>query len=101
MPDISVIPHKRGHHHAEDALLVVEVSVSSLRNDRLIKSDIYAALGVPEYWIIDVEHELVIVHTRPTVRGYQVVEQHERGATLRTSALPILVTTVDDILDCP
>ncbi|HEY4055769.1 MAG TPA: Uma2 family endonuclease [Kofleriaceae bacterium] len=100
-PDIAVIPRRSGRHHADEALLVVEVALSSLRNDRLIKSDIYAALGVPEYWIVDVEHELVIVHTRPTVRGYQVIEQHERGATLRTSALPMLVVTVDDILDCP
>ena len=37
--------------HPTAALLVVEVADSSLGQDRLTKASIYAASGVPEYWI--------------------------------------------------
>ncbi|HEY4178206.1 MAG TPA: Uma2 family endonuclease [Kofleriaceae bacterium] len=97
-PDLAIVPAR--YRHPEEALLVVEVADDSLRNDLGIKAAIYAAAGVPEYWVVDVAHDLVIEHKRPTVRGYQSIESQKRGATLRTSAVPMLVITVDDILDC-
>lgn len=55
-PDLAVIPGTPDQYH--DALpttarLIVEVSVNTLERDRL-KARIYAAAGVPEYWIVDV-----------------------------------------------
>ena len=38
---------------ASDVLLVIEISKSSLGYDRGRKAQIYAALGVREYWAID------------------------------------------------
>lgn len=40
---------------AEDALLVVEVSDSSLRKDVDVKVPLYARAGIPEVWVIDVK----------------------------------------------
>jgi hypothetical protein len=39
----------------EDVLLLVEVADTSLRYDRAVKGPLYAAAGVAEYWIVDVE----------------------------------------------
>jgi Uma2 family endonuclease len=36
---------------AGDALLVIEVSDSTLRYDRQVKAPLYAVHGIPEYWI--------------------------------------------------
>jgi Uma2 family endonuclease len=40
--------------YPQRALLLVEVSFSSLRLDRKIKAPLYAEGGSPEYWIVDV-----------------------------------------------
>lgn len=41
-------------HHPRTALLVVEVAASSLRLDGGSKARLYAAAGIPLYWIVDV-----------------------------------------------
>jgi Uma2 family endonuclease len=55
--------------HASDALLVIEVSDSSLRYDRDLKLGLYARAGVPEVWIVDVRGERVLVHRGPAGEG--------------------------------
>jgi Uma2 family endonuclease len=67
MPDVQFF--RRGHEPApehEDGLaaghpdLVIEVvSPSSRRYDRVTKARWYAAIGVPEYWIVDPEARTV------------------------------------------
>lgn len=48
--------------HPDAALLIVEVADTSLAQDRLTKTAIYAAAGVPECWIVDVRGQRVEVH---------------------------------------
>jgi Uma2 family endonuclease len=55
---------------ARDALLVVEVSDSSLRYDRENKLPLYAGAGVPEVWIVNLPEERIEVHTHPGPGGY-------------------------------
>jgi Uma2 family endonuclease len=76
-PDIAVVPadEPRGRR-PERALLVIEVSDSTLRLDLVRKARIYAAAGVPVYWVIDVAGGVVHVHTDPTAAGYTTVKQH-------------------------
>lgn len=99
-PDIAVIPFRRGFHHPHEAYLVIEVADSSLRNDREIKSEIYARAGMREYWIIDIQHERVEVHTEPTQRGYTTTRIVGRGEVLRSAALPGFSLDVAAIFDC-
>jgi Uma2 family endonuclease len=53
-----------------DAALVVEVAESSYRIDRVTKWAMYAASGVPVYWIIDLNRKRLEVHTEPRDSGY-------------------------------
>jgi len=99
-PDIAVIPRRRGFHHPHDAFLIVEVSDSSLRNDREIKSRIYARAKIREYWLIDVKQERVEVRTEPSRKGYGKTEVLGRGEVLRPTQIPGLSITVDSIFDC-
>lgn len=99
-PDIAVIPRLRGFHHPSEAFLVIEVADSSLRNDREIKSRIYARAGISEYWIIDVQHQRVEVFTEPGSTSYGSSCAVERGGTLRPTALPEFELAVDAIFDC-
>jgi Uma2 family endonuclease len=45
--------------------LVVEVSSPSTRRvDLLTKRELYARSGVPEYWVVDLEQDALVVHRR-------------------------------------
>ena len=72
--------------HPHDALLVVEVADSSLRLDLTLKSVLYAAAGVPEYWVADVERQLLNVLTHPSPHGYGMTEVLGTGRIVRPSA---------------
>jgi Uma2 family endonuclease len=64
-PDLYVVPSIEGRRPRADtpvtaALLVVEVlSPGSRRHDRLTKRPYYQKGGVPEYWIVDQDAEVV------------------------------------------
>ncbi len=93
-PDLAVLPlsEDRGDRVPRKALLVVEVSDSSLSRDRL-KASIYARAGIPEYWLVDVAARTVEVHTEPTSKReprYRTVHVLGEEDTLTTPALPKL-----------
>jgi Uma2 family endonuclease len=50
--------------HPDQAVLVIEVADSSLATDRDKALD-YAAAGIPEYWIVDVNRRVVEVYRSP------------------------------------
>lgn len=64
-PDFAIVRGKRGgfsnqHPQGSDVGLVIEVADSSLAVDRR-KADIYAAAGIPEYWIVNLRDRRVEV----------------------------------------
>lgn len=69
-PDLMVCHVTGPMDHPSAAPLAVEVAVSSLRSDRNVKAPLYAASGIPEYWIVDVNARLVLVLTEPRADGY-------------------------------
>ena len=66
---------------ASEAALVAEVSISSLDEDRA-KAEIYAAGGIPVYWIINVDDGQVEVYSKPGPSGYQSHEVLAPGHVL-------------------
>ncbi len=99
-PDVALWPPVIGRRTVvpEHLLLAVEVSVSSLRIDRMVKAPIYAAAGIPEYWIINVGDEALERHTEPTAAGYARVDTLRRGDTVTLVALPDVTLAVADLL---
>ena len=97
-PDVQVSkrPKPRGSHPT-NALLVVEVSRSSLRKDRNIKLPIYAENGVPEYWIVDLARREVAIYTQPIESRYAVVEHVDITGTLRPSFAPELAIEMREL----
>jgi Uma2 family endonuclease len=73
-PDVAVIrgnvrDYRARHPEGRDLVLAVEVSVSSQALDRQ-KARIYAAAGVPVYWLLDVAAKTLTVHDDPSETGY-------------------------------
>jgi len=59
--------YEHRHPCGEDVLLVVEVADSSLDYDRTTKQRVYAAAGIPAYWIINLRQRTIEVYAQPDV----------------------------------
>ena len=79
-------------------LLVIEVAETSLAWDRGVKLRLYAEAGIPEVWIVDVEHERVEVHRDPAGSVYRAVEVIPRAGRLGPAALPGVEIAAAEIL---
>jgi Uma2 family endonuclease len=90
-PDFAVIDADAGGlaHHFRSALLVIELSKTSLRKDRVRKAPIYAAAGIPEYWIVDLVNWRVEVHTAPKDGVYTRTQVVERDGVVQAQAVPL------------
>ena len=59
---------------AAKTLLLVEVSGSSIGYDRGLKARLYARHGEPEYWVVDLNAGVTLVHREPVDGAYRSVE---------------------------
>lgn len=102
-PDVAVVPGRERDYftrHPTTALLVVEVADSSLGQDRLTKSSLYAAAGIPEYWIVNLRDHCIEVLRRPAREQRRYTERliASRGESLDLVALPGIRVAIDDLL---
>jgi Uma2 family endonuclease len=102
-PDLAVVPGSVDDYeraHPTTALLVIEVADSSLKQDRLSKAAIYAAAGIPEYWIVNLRDEVVEVmrDPDPARARYRAVRSAARGERLELAALPGAVLDASALL---
>lgn len=74
----------------DDVLLLVEVADTSADFDRMEKRPRYAAAGIAEYWLVDLEAETVEVACTPEEDGYAEIATAGQGDTLAVAALPNL-----------
>lgn len=104
-PDVAVLRFRSDFYGsskatARDILLLVEVADSSLREDLRDKRDVYARSGIQEYWVIDLNQQLVHVHTSPDAATgrYRQVITVGRGRELAPLFAPGVVIRVDEVL---
>jgi Uma2 family endonuclease len=99
-PDLAVVRTARTikDPHPGDAFLIVEVSQSSLAKDRGIKARLYAASGVTEYWVVDVESMAIEIRTEPREGAYAQCCTARVGDTIHLVAFPDVVIEVADVL---
>jgi Uma2 family endonuclease len=69
-PDVVVLrepvqPLQRRRPRPENILLAVEVADSTLPMDLSKKAELYARVGIPDYWVLDPENRQMIVHREP------------------------------------
>jgi Uma2 family endonuclease len=102
-PDIAVIRGNLRQLNAvpDTAELVVEVSDTTLLRARTAKASLYARADIPEYWIVDLVHNQLIVQRRPQMMddqpfgfGYastEVLNSSETVCPLAAAGTSILV----------
>lgn len=97
-PDLAVVPRASyAGAHPETAFFVIEVADSSLAYDRKTKAPLYAASGIPEYWIVDVAGKAIEVYTAPVDGRYSQVQRVTTSVS--PAAFPDLVVTVASLFD--
>jgi Uma2 family endonuclease len=87
-----------GHPGPADLLLVIEVADTTLETDRGVKVPLYARVGVPEAWLVDLTGGVVEVYRDPAVDGRGRVERVGRGGRVAPAAPPEVGLAVDEIL---
>ncbi len=68
-----------------DLLSVIEVADSSLRRDLGVKLQMYAQAGVPEYVVVNLVNNVVLVYHDPLRGEYQSVQTLRAGEMLKIS----------------
>lgn len=80
-PDLVIASHMPAPgRHLRDALLVIEVAVSSHRIDRGPKARLYAGTNIPTYWLVDIPGRAVEVRTQPRPDGYERRDVYREGS---------------------
>ena len=98
-PDVAVVDGARSAHRGRNnpttALIVAEVSESTLRDDQTRKMSLYAAAGIPEYWIVNLVRRQLEVHrepvadsTQPFGSRYAAITNHTTSARVSPLARP-------------
>jgi Uma2 family endonuclease len=78
-------------------LLIEVLSPEAPERDRIIKRDLYARNGVPEYWIVDPAARTIEVF-RLEGESYPPPAVFESGDTLTSALLPSLGLGVDEVV---
>lgn len=84
---------------ASDVRLVIEAAESSLPRDQKVKMPIYASSGIQEYWIADLEHEMLIVHRDPQPGGYRLIETRSGDEVVSPLAAPDFSFAVREVFE--
>jgi Uma2 family endonuclease len=107
-PDLAVVrgaPLDYLAAHPTSAELVVEVADTSLDMDTGAKAQLYAAAGIADYWVVDLNNRLLIVHrvprpdsTNPFGATYGSVTSLSPGQTVSPLAAPNASVNVADLI---
>ncbi len=106
-PDVSVVAGRRQDYtaHPTRALLVIEVSATTLDYDQSDKASLYAAGGVQDYWIINLVQLQLEVYRQPVAdpsqaHGFRYADVgfYFRGQTISPLAAPSRVIAVSDLV---
>ncbi len=81
-----------------EALLLIELSDSTLKTDLGQKASIYAKAKVPEYWVIDIKAKKTVVHLSPKGSKYTRTQRVPWSSPLASSAVPGLTVTLSEVL---
>jgi Uma2 family endonuclease len=92
-PEPHFLVVKLEHFHdrkikANEAALVIEVSDSTLEDDRGIKQKLYARNGVREYWIVNLKAKQLEVYRDPQGETFNTKFTLEVGKTCSPVAFP-------------
>jgi Uma2 family endonuclease len=102
-PDIAVTQapensYNKRHPGPSEVLLVVEVADTTLRTDLILKARLYAQVGIPEYWALDLNTRHLHVHREPSNGVYAKVNMHTENESISLASSSGSLVAVADLL---
>jgi Uma2 family endonuclease len=102
-PDIAILKYREDCYvgispKAEDVLLLLEISDSTLRMDRRVKLPLYAKAGIPEYWILNLEDNVLEVYRYPQAGKYVETILLKASDTIALLAFPEIQVSVSQLI---
>lgn len=102
-PDVTLLKLRQdfyvaGKATAEDVLLLVEVSDSTVRYDRSVKLRLYAEAEIVEVWLVNLPRQVLEVYTEPENGKYKIVKKYDKTQTVAPKLLPEIKLKVSDII---
>jgi Uma2 family endonuclease len=98
-PDIAIATKADGKAvQGADVVLAVEVSDTTLATDMGRKMRLYARHGVPEYWVADVEAQVIHQFWSPGAEGYGDRKTLAFGETMIAMSIPGLVVATESLI---
>jgi Uma2 family endonuclease len=103
-PDIVIVSERSDnyaykHPCPTDTLLVIEVSDSSLTQDKRVKVPLFAQHGVPEVWIVNVRKEQVEICRDVKNGKYENITSIKRTMPLTIQLLPDIQLNLPKLFD--
>ena len=95
-PDFALFPPAVAQSDSEDApdaseaLLVIEISDTTLKYDRQVKLPLYAQSGVPEYWIVNLKSKTLEVYRDLEGDDYQTRQTYKKGQSVAPATFPAI-----------
>jgi len=102
-PDLAVIADPgmgsiARHPRGDELLLLVEVSDTTSRFDRIVKSSLYARASIREYWVVDLPARALYVHRHPSGGSYRQVICLSEDETIAPDSRPDAMVKVSELL---
>jgi len=100
-PDIAVVRGRPGDYspeHPTTAELVIEVADSSLYHDRKRKGSLYARVGIPEFWLLNLVKRRLEVYRDPKDGAYASRAVRGAGDTVSPLSRPDATIAVASLL---
>lgn len=102
-PDLMLLKRRKDYYGSgmpepADVLLLIEVSDSSLVDDRNVKVPIYARAGILEVWLLDVQAKVLTAYRNPSPVGYQVIREYRRDDSIAPIAFPDRPISLADLI---
>lgn len=101
-PDLAILHFRADYYRkelpqAQDVLMVIEVSDSSIEFDLGLKAALYATAEIREYWVVDLRRRVLRVHREPVSGQYQIVREIPRADTVAALAFPAHSLRLDEL----
>lgn len=100
-PDIAVVKDKNyaeSHPTAEDVLLIVEVSDTTLAYDRDVKLGLYARHGIPEVWLLDINAGELTVYREPAEGQYRLIRKPTAAEAVSPTLMPGVALRLTEVM---
>ena len=86
------------HPTAQDILLIVEISDSTLGRDRFVKGLAYAKAGIQQYIVFNVQDQTIEDYRQPSADGYGAKQTYRSGEAFNLVAFPEIEIEIRDLL---